>query len=187
MKFIYSYQLLVRLSGRGTCRKKDHEALPLCLLLRLPPKKWSLVSVLSSFSLLRLLSISIRDCQQITFVTLNRFCLLYYVKQTPPPLTRPPVLNRISRWIQNSNQNQVKKYTPFLHCISSFEGTKICKMSHQILYFLLFYTSLYISRHHFSQIFRTSLNIILKKDFHHKFSFFNRFITQASPLHSLNP
>ena len=31
---------------------------------------------------------------------------------------------------------------------------KICKMSHQIFYFLLFYTSLYISRHHFPQIFR---------------------------------
>ena len=50
---------------------------------------------------------------------------------------------------------------------------KICKMNHQIFYFLLFYTSLYISRHHFSQIFRTSLNIICKKGFRHKFSFFN--------------
>ena len=59
------------------------------------------------------------------------------------------------------------KNTPGNSCI------KICKMSHQIFYFLLFYNSLYINRHHFSQIFRTSLNIICKKDFRHEFSFFN--------------
>ena len=46
-------------------------------------------------------------------------------------------------------------------------------MNYQIFYFLLFYTILHISRHHFSQIFRTSLNIICKKDFRYEFSFFN--------------
>ena len=64
----------------------------------------------------------------------------------------------------------------YLHCISSFEGNswiKICKMSHRIFYFLLFYTGPYISRHHFSQVFRTTVNIICKKDFRHEFSFFN--------------
>ena len=37
-----------------------------------------------------------------------------------------------------------------------------CKMNHLIFYFLLSYTNLYISWHHFSQIFRTSLKIIWK-------------------------
>ena len=68
------------------------------------------------------------------------------------------------------------KNTPAIYIVytSSFEGNsciEIYKMSHQIFYFLLFCTSLYIIRcRHFSQIFRTSLNIICKKDFRHEFS-----------------
>ena len=63
----------------------------------------------------------------------------------------------------------------------------ICQMSHQIFYFLLFYTSLYISRHHFSQIFRTSRNIIWKKRFSLRISFFDRFTQTPHPLNSQNP
>ena len=48
------------------------------------------------------------------------------------------------------------------------------------LFFVVF-ISFYISRSHFSQIFRTSFNITWKRDFCHKFSFFNRF-TQTAPL-----
>ena len=49
-------------------------------------------------------------------------------------------------------------------------------MSHQIFYFLLFYTSLYIIQQtsfftNFDNF--SSLNIICKKDFRHEFSFFN--------------
>ena len=39
----------------------------------------------------------------------------------------------------------------------------------------MFYISLYISRHHFSKIIKISFKIIWKKDFRHKFSFFNGF------------
>ena len=84
---------------------------------------------------------------------------VYYVS---PPSSQRTISKRIE-YQPKSNE----KYTGFLHCISSFEDNScinICKMNHQIFYFLLFYTSLYISRHHFSQIFRTSLNIIFKKD-----------------------
>ena len=61
-------------------------------------------------------------------------------------------------------------------------------MSHQIFYFFLFHTSLlYISRHRFSQIFRTSLNIICKKDFRHEiFLVFNGSTETLPPPHSLN-
>ena len=52
--------------------------------------------------------------------------------------------------------------------------------------FLLFYISFYVSRYHFSQIFRTSFNIFWKKDFCHKFSFFNRFTPHPPPSHPLN-
>ena len=53
------------------------------------------------------------------------------------------------------------------------------------LFFVVF-ISFYISRSHFSQIFRTSFNITWKRDFCHKFSFFNRF-TQTAPLNGQNP
>ena len=38
----------------------------------------------------------LRDCRQITFVTLNRFCLL-----SNPPTTHPPLFltENITRWI----------------------------------------------------------------------------------------
>ena len=58
---------------------------------------------------------------------------------------------------------------------------KICKIQPLDLLFLVAFISFYISRYHFSQVFRTSFNIIWKKDFRHKFSFFNRF-TQAPTL-----
>ena len=78
----------------------------------------------------------------------------------------------------------MKNMPPFYMLFQVFKVLliTICKMIHQIFYFLLFYTSLYISRHHFSQIFRTSLNIlaiIWEKKFCHKFSFFNRFTNSA--------
>ena len=144
MKFIYSYQLLVRLSGRGTCRKKDHEALPLCLLLRLPPKKWSLVSVLSSFSLLRLLSISIRDCQQITFVTLNRFCLLYYVKQTPPPSLDPLFLTEYQGGYRIATKIKWKNTPPFYIAFQVLKVLKFVRWATRYFiscYFILVFTS----------------------------------------------
>ena len=61
------------------------------------------------------------------------------------------------------------------------------KISHHIFYLLLFYISFYISRHHFSQIFRTSFSIIWKQDFCHKFSFFNGFSQSPPPLNGQIP
>ena len=62
---------------------------------------------------------------------------------------------------------------------------KICKTQSLDLLFLTVFISFYISRHHFSQVFRTSFNIIWKKDFRLKFSFFNR-LTQTPTLHPLS-
>ena len=55
---------------------------------------------------------------------------------------------------------------------------KNCKIQSLDLLFLGVFISVYTSRYHFSQVFRTSFSIIWKKDFRHKFSFFSRF-TQA--------
>ena len=76
-----------------------------------------------------------------------------------------------------------EKYTPFLIVFKVLQVTltNICKISHQIFYFLLFYVSFYISRHHFLQIIRTSCIIIWKKDFCHKLSFFNWFAQTPAP------
>ena len=49
--------------------------------------------------------------------------------------------------------------TPFLHCISSFQGTFYEN------YFILFYISFCITRYHFSQLLRTLFNITWKKIF----------------------
>ena len=62
---------------------------------------------------------------------------------------------------------------------------KICKIQSLDLLFLVVFISFYISRYHFSQVFRTSFNIIWKKDFRHKFSFFNGF-TQTPTSHPVN-
>ena len=62
---------------------------------------------------------------------------------------------------------------------------KNCKIQSLDLLFLAVFISFYISRYHISQVFRTSFNIIWKKDFRHKFSFFNGF-TQTPTSHPLN-
>ena len=63
---------------------------------------------------------------------------------------------------------------------------KICKMSHQIFYFLLFYTSLYIIQQtsFFTNFYNfSSLNLIYKKDFCHEFSFCNGSTETLAPIH----
>ena len=61
---------------------------------------------------------------------------------------------------------------------------KTCKLEPQDLLFLVVFISFYISRYHFSQIFRNSFNIICKKDFRHELSFLTDSL--KFPLHSLN-
>ena len=62
--------------------------------------------------------------------------------------------------------------------------TKICKVQSLDLSFLvvLFYISIY----HFLQVFKTLSSVIWKKDFCHKFPFFNRFTQPPNPLNSQN-
>ena len=94
--------------------------------------------------------LAFRDCRQIASVRLNRFCLVSKY---------PPVLEGQYQDGQYNNQNQ--PYPPDL-------------------LFLVVLISFYISSYNFSQIFRPSFNIIWKKDFRHKFFFFNSF-SQSSP------
>ena len=55
--------------------------------------------------------------------------------------------------------------------VSMVRLIKNCKIERPDLLFLIVFISFYISRYRFSQIFRTSFNIICKKYFCHKFSF----------------
>ena len=79
----------------------------------------------------------------------------------------------------------------YLHSFSSFGGryffsyswTFICKIIQPLdLLFLVVFISFYVSRYHFSQIFKTSFSIIWKKDFRHEFPFFYRFTQPPPPL-----
>ena len=65
---------------------------------------------------------------------------------------------------------------------------KTCKIEPPDIFILLFvvFISFYISRYHFSQILRTSLNIISKKDFRHNFSFLMDSLKLPHPLNSQN-
>ena len=63
---------------------------------------------------------------------------------------------------------------------------KICKVELSDLLFLVVFISFYISRYHFSQIFRTSFSIISKKDFLHKFSFLTDSLKHPHPLSGQN-
>ena len=113
----------------------------------------------------------LRDCQQITLILGNRIFLV--TKNCT--LTLLFLADNIE---MDKIPTKIKwKYMSLLHCISVI---KICMISHQIFYFLLFLLAFTSSRYHFSQIFRTSFNI-WQKDFCHKFSFFNRFTQTTTP------
>ena len=64
---------------------------------------------------------------------------------------------------------------------------KICEMQSLDVLFLVVFISFYISRYNFSHVFRTSFNIIWKKDFRRKFSFFNGFTQTPTPLPPWQP
>ena len=61
---------------------------------------------------------------------------------------------------------------------------KICKIKSPDLLFFVVFISFYISRYHFSQIFRTSFCIIRKKDFRQEFS--TDSLKPSYPLNSQN-
>ena len=95
----------------------------------------------------------LRDCWQIIFVTFNGFCPFKQKKPTPLFLTDNIKMDRI--------------LTKIFYIV-----LQVLKTQSVDLLFVVF-MSFYISRYHFSQAFRTSFNIIWKKDFRRKFSFFN--------------
>ena len=64
---------------------------------------------------------------------------------------------------------------------------KICKTEPADHLFLITVISFYISRYHFSKIFRTSFRIIRKKYFHHKFSFSTDSLSHPPPLRDPSP
>ena len=62
----------------------------------------------------------------------------------------------------------------------------ICKIEPPDLLFLFIFISFYIIRYHFSQIFKTSFNIISKKYFCHEFSFLTDSLKPPQPLNGQN-
>ena len=123
----------------------------------------------------------------VTWVWIPPFNRFFLLSKPPPPLHPLFLTDNIK---MDRIPVKIKwKIHCYLHCISSFEGNswiKICKMSHQIFYFLLFYTSLYIIQHtsFFTNFYNfSSLNIICKKDFRHEFSFFNGSTETLAPTH----
>ena len=108
---------------------------------------------------------------------LNGFCSL----SEKSPIS--PALNGQYQDEWNTKQNRMKNTPPFYIVFQVLQVIliNICRISHQIFYFLLFYVSFDISRHYFLQIIRTSYIIIWKKDFCHKLSFFNWFAQTPAP------
>ena len=101
----------------------------------------------------------LRNCRQITFIKLNRFYLLS-LENHPLFLADNIKMDRILTKIF-CNVFQVWKVLLI----------KVCKIQSLDLLFVVDFIGFYISRYHFSQVFRTSFNIIWKKDFCHKFFF----------------
>ena len=112
----------------------------------------------------------LKDCRQITFVTLNRFCPLS--KKNPTP----SVFNRQYQDGQNTNQNQ-KKNTCHFYTVFQF----LVRYSHQIFYLFLFllpFTSADIIFHKFLKLHSA---LPEKKIFITSFSFFNGFTQTPHP------
>ena len=90
----------------------------------------TLVSALESRGVLS--SANVKDCQQITFVTLIRFCLLS--KERPTPL----VVNEQHQDGRNTKQNQMENRFPFYIVFQVLKVLliKICKIQPLDLLFL---------------------------------------------------
>ena len=91
----------------------------------------------------------LKNCQQITFVQPNGFCPLSNKSPTPLFLTDNIKMDRI-----------LTKIFYIVFQVLKVLLIKICKIQSLDLLFLVVFISFYISRYHFSQVFRTSFNII---------------------------
>ena len=114
---------------------------------------------------------------------LTRFCLVIKPTPLPQPVLNAWTISRLIKYQPKSNE----KYMPFLHLIE-FQVLKVIlvktwKIQPPDLLFLVVFIrrSFYISRYHFTKIFRTSFNILWKIiHFQLGFSSFNK-LTQLSP------
>ena len=95
----------------------------------------------------------------------------------------------MSKWIEYQNH---EKYVHLLYCSYIFQVLNIhllktCKIEPPDILLFVVFISFYVSRYHFSQFFRTSLNVISKKDFRHNFSFLmDSFSNLPTPLNGQN-
>ena len=108
-------------------------------------------------------------------------------KLLPPPLNL--FLTDTIKMDSIPTQTKWKIHAPFILYFKfwRYSYLKICKRTEQPdLFFLVVFISFYISKYHFSQIFRTSFSIIGKKDFCHKFSFLTDSFKPPHPLNSQN-
>ena len=130
------------------------------------------------------LNLQIRDCRQIIFVALNGFCPWSRTPHHSLPLSPsppPPTLHVLNEHYQDgkNTKKSMKNTCPFyiVFQVLKVRLIKVCKIQPPDLLFLVVFISFYISRYHFSQIFRTSFNIVWKKDFRHEFSILMRMRT----------
>ena len=127
--------------------------------------------LLNNYQLTKMLLV--RDHWQITFITLNRFCAL--IKRKPTSLF----------FIDNIKLDGVPtkikwKIHTFLYFKFKVHLIKIYKIQPPDLLFIVV-LHYFFSRYHFSQIFRTSFNIIWKNNFRQEFSFSNGLTNPPSP------
>ena len=102
---------------------------------------------------------TLRDCQQITLITLNRFFRWAKIPPCPPSNSPSPSLLLTG----NTKIDRIMKNIYSFYIV--FQWWKFVRHSHQIFYFLLFLLA--FTSAHFSQLFRTLFNIIWQKDFCH--------------------
>ena len=111
----------------------------------------------------------------------NNFChaqQILSVKQKTPP-----------QWIKHHiNQNEMKNKCPFYIVFQVLKVCllKTCKIEPPNVLFVVVFISFYISRYNYWQLFRTSFNIICKKDFCHEF-IFKQIHSTPRPLNGQNP
>ena len=111
----------------------------------------------------------IRDCRQITLVTLNGFCLL---SKAPSHHPYPLFLKGNIKLDGIPSKTTWKTYTFFILYLKfwSYFLSKVTSHSYQLFYILLFYFNFYISRYIFYNILEV-YSTLSKKNFRHEFSF----------------
>ena len=119
----------------------------------------------------------------VTFVTLNRFCLLSKPPPPLPPSPQPPFLTdniKLDGIPISIKSNIIASFILHFKFWKKVPLWKDIRYSYQFFCFLLFYINFY-SNYDFLSLFRISFNFYLKKYFCHKFSFFKQ-IYQNPPL-----